>query len=171
MQERLDCAAAAERTLGAEPQIGGDEPVTRDPVDEARVDVVDDSRAVTVEVVGDDGRRRRRDRGQRRLDLPLERRAPEREPVAADLRELREDEPLGDGEAGEVAYGEERAGRIAERLLRLPDGELVDREETAGARLAEDVELFLAGVRVIVAKKRECERIGMPDRLEHGRPS
>ena len=85
VQERLDRAVAAERPRRPEPDAGVDEPVARDPVDEPRVEIVDGRDAVAVEVVGDHGRRRGGDPRQRLLDLGLERRAPEREPVAADL--------------------------------------------------------------------------------------
>ena len=170
VQERLDGTAAAERPRRAERDAGGTEPVARDAVDEPRVQIVDDGQPVAVEVVGDDRGRRDRGRGQRRLDLRLERGAPEGEELTADLRELREDEALRNGAQRELAHMEERACRVRERLLGLPGGELLDAEEPAAMGLAENAELVVT-VRFAVTRERECERVGMPDEFEHGRPS
>jgi hypothetical protein len=140
------------------------------PVDEPRVEVVHGRDAVAVEVVGDHGRRGGGDPGQRLLDLRLERRAPEREPLAADLGRLREDEALGDCAARQFADVQDGARAVGERLLRLEAGELVGAEEAAAVGLAEDGELVLAG-RGALARERERDGVGMPQELEHGQPS
>ena len=170
VQERLDRAVAAERPRRPEPDAGRDEPVARDLVDEPRIEVVDGRDAVAVEVVGDHRRRRGGDPRQRLLDLGLERRAPEREPLAADLGHLREDEALGDRAARELADVQERARAVGERLVGLPSRELVGREEAPAVGVAEDVELVLAG-RGAVAREREGDGVGVPQELEHGQAS
>ncbi len=165
----------------AEPEARGDEPVACDPVEQAGVEVVDDRRAVAVEVVGDHGRRGRGERGQLRLDLPLQHRAPEGKPLASDLLQLREDESLLDRARGQVAHGEQRARAVPERECRLPRREFLNGEQAAGDGGAEDVELGrLARADVVreraVAPPQEGEgdRVRMPDDLEgleHSRPS
>ena len=125
VQERLDRTVAPERPRRPEPDAGVDEPVARDLVDEPRIEVVDGRDAVAVEVVGDHRRRRGGDPRQRLLDLGLERRAPEREPLAADLGRLREDEPLGDRAPRELADVQDGPRAVGERLVGLPAGELV----------------------------------------------
>ena len=113
VEECVDRTAPAERTGGAERNSSADQAIARNAVDEPRVQVVHHREPVAVEVVGDDRRRRRRGRRERCLDLPLERRAPEGEEVAGDLRELREHEPLGDCAAGELADVQERRAESA----------------------------------------------------------
>ena len=170
MQERLDRSVAAERPRRPEPDAGRDEPVARDLVDEPRIEVVDRRDTVAVEVVGDHGRRSRGDPRQRLLDLGFEGGAPEREPLAADLGYLREDEPLGDRTPGELADMQERACAVGERLVGLPACELVGPEEAPAIGVAEDVELLLAG-RGGVAREREGDGVGVPQELEHGQAS
>ena len=140
MQERLHRAVAPERPSRAETDTRFDEPVARDLVDEPRVEVVDGRDAVAVEVVGDHRRRRGRDPSQCLLDLALERRAPECEPLAADLGRLREDEALGDRAPRELTDVQDGAGAVGKRLVGLEAGELVGAEETAAVRVTEDVE-------------------------------
>ena len=90
--------------------------------------------------------------------------------LAPDLRELREDETLRDGAPGDLTHVQERPGRVRERLIRLPGGELLDAEEPAAVGLAEDVEL-VATVTSPLTGEREGNRVGMPDQFEHGQPS
>src|SRR5207237_10309395 len=94
---------------------------------------------IAVEGVGDHGRRRGGDCGQGLLDLRLERRAPEGEPLAAYLRQLGEDETFADRAARQLAHVQKRLGAVGERLLRLPGGQLVDGQKAAAVRVLEDV--------------------------------
>ena len=170
VEQRLDAAVPAERPCRAERHVGCDEPVARDAVDEPWVHVVHDGDTIAVEVVGDHRRCRDRGRGERLLDLRLERRAPECEPLAADLDRLREHEPFGDGAPRELTHVEQRTRGVGELFARLEDGELVDRQEPAAVHLAAHVKLVVARERT-VAREREGDGVGVPDQLEHGQAS
>jgi len=123
-----------------------------------------------VEVVGDHRRRRGGDPRQGLLDLSLERGAPEREPLAADLGRLREDETLGDRAARELADVQESAGAVGERLARLPVRKLLGPEEVPAVGVAEDVELLVTG-RGTVAGEGEGDGVRVPQEVEHGQAS
>ena len=154
VQERLDRAVAAERPRRPEPDVGGDEPVARDLVDEPRVEIVDRRDAVTVEVVGDHRRRCGGDPRQRLLDLRLERGAPEREPLA-DVGHLR-GRTFGDCAARELAH---IWPRCPQRLVGLQRARARRWREPPAVGVAEDVGLSSADP----SREREGDGVGVPD--------
>ena len=126
-----------------------------------------------MEVLGGHRRERCGKPGERLLDRRVERRAPEREPAASALRQLRMHEPLADGAAGEVAYGQEHAGAVTELLLGRPGDELGRRDGAGGHLHVEHVEA--AGVAdrqvrgegaVVAAQERVRVPVRVPDQLE-----
>ena len=92
----------------------GAEPVARDLVDDDGVEVVHHRVAVAVERIRGDRRKRRRDLGERGLHARVERRAPERVPVAVAVVEIRVDEALRERAVRELDDREDALGAAAE---------------------------------------------------------
>ena len=118
VEEELGRARTVAHEAVAEPDARRAQPVARDLVDGAGVEVVDERVAVAVERVrahlGEGGG----DRVERLLDRLVDRRAPVGEPGAAAVLELRVEEALRDRAGGELEHGERRPGRPAELELR-----------------------------------------------------
>ena len=114
VEEELGRARTVAHEAVAEPHPRRAQPVARDLIDGARVEVVDERVAVAVERVRAHRGQGGSDRVERLLDRLVDRRAPVGEPGAAAVLELRVEEPLRDRACGEVEDGERRPGRPAE---------------------------------------------------------
>ena len=126
VEEELGRARTVPHEAVAEPDARRAQPVARDLVDGAGVEVVDERVAVAVEGVRAHLGEGSRDRVERLLDRLVDRRAPVGEPGAAAVLELRVDEALGDRAGGEVEDGERRPGRPAELEVRRRVGPQAD---------------------------------------------
>ena len=126
VEEELGRARTVPHEAVAEPDPRRAQPVARDLVDGAGVEVVDERVAVAVEGVRAHLGEGSGDRVERLLDRLVDRRAPVGEPGAAAVLELRVEEALRDRAGGEVEHGERRPGRPAELELRRCVGPQAD---------------------------------------------
>ena len=126
VEEELGRARTVAHEPVPEPDPRRAQPVARDLVDGAGVEIVDERVAIAVERVCADLGQGSRDRVERLLDRLVDRRAPVGEPGAAAVLELRVEEALGDRAGGEVEHGERRPGRPAELELRRCVGPQAD---------------------------------------------
>ena len=131
----------------------GAQAVARDLVDEHGIQVVHGGVPVAVERVGGDGRKRRRDLGERRLHALVERRAPECVPPAAAVVEVRVDEAFGDGAVRQLDEREDRARAAA--------GHRLGRRSVRQVKQLLDVE---PSGREAVPAERELRNGGLPER-------
>ena len=111
VEEQLRRARSAAHEAVAEPDPRRAEAVSRDLVDRARVEVVDEGVGVAVERIGADGRQGHGDRVERLLHRIVDRGAPVGEPRAAAVLQLRVEEALRHRSGRQLENGEGRPGR------------------------------------------------------------